>query len=93
MFAGTILENGTIQIKANKVGEDTTFNKIIALVEEAQDAKSKTERFIDRFKRLIFKEERIRGKDVGTITIFLDDVRIATNVLDEEGKRAVGTMV
>ncbi|HRD02786.1 MAG TPA: cache domain-containing protein [Candidatus Saccharicenans sp.] len=51
------------------------------------------ERFIDRFKRLIFKEERIRGKDVGTITIFLDDVRIATNVLDEEGKRAVGTMV
>ena len=51
VFAGTILENGTIQIKANKVGEDTTFNKIIALVEEAQDAKSKTERFIDRFSK------------------------------------------
>jgi len=51
VFAGTILENGTIQIKASKVGEDTTFNKIIALVEEAQDAKSKTERFIDRFSK------------------------------------------
>lgn len=49
VFAGTILENGTIQILANKVGEDTTFGKIIELVEEAQDSKSEAERFIDRF--------------------------------------------
>ena len=56
VFAGTILENGTIQIKANKVGEDTTFNKIIALVEEAQDAKSKTERFIDPSPNTILRE-------------------------------------
>jgi len=34
---------------AEKVGDDTTFAKIIELVEEAQDAKSKTERFLDRF--------------------------------------------
>ncbi|MDO5649340.1 MAG: heavy metal translocating P-type ATPase [Gallicola sp.] len=49
VFAGTILENGTIQIVADKVGEDTTFGKIIELVEEAQDSKSEAERFIDRF--------------------------------------------
>ncbi|HLR21323.1 MAG TPA: heavy metal translocating P-type ATPase [Tissierellaceae bacterium] len=49
VFAGTILENGTIQIVADKVGEDTTFGKIIDLVEEAQDTKSEAERFIDRF--------------------------------------------
>ncbi len=49
VYAGTILENGTIQIRADKVGEDTTFGKIIELVEEAQDSKSRTERFIDRF--------------------------------------------
>ena len=49
VFAGTILENGTIQIRADRVGEETTFGKIIELVEEAQDSKSEAERFIDRF--------------------------------------------
>jgi len=49
VFAGTILDNGTIQISADRVGEDTTFGKIIELVEEAQDSKSEAERFIDRF--------------------------------------------
>ncbi|MGB4045796.1 MAG: heavy metal translocating P-type ATPase [Halanaerobiales bacterium] len=51
VFAGTILENGTLQILAERVGEDTTFCKIIELVEEAQDSKSAAERFIDRFSR------------------------------------------
>ncbi len=51
VFAGTILENGTIQIIADRIGEDTTFGKIIELVEEAQDAKSEAERFIDRFSK------------------------------------------
>lgn len=49
--------------------------------------------FIDRFKRLVFREETFRGKDVGTTTIFLGDVRIATNVFDREGRRAIGTQV
>lgn len=51
VYAGTILENGTIQITADRVGEDTTFGKIIELVEEAQDSKSEAERFIDRFSK------------------------------------------
>lgn len=51
VFAGTILENGTLQIVADRVGEDTTFGRIIELVEEAQDAKSEAERFIDRFSK------------------------------------------
>ena len=49
VYAGTILDNGTIQIVADRVGEDTTFGRIIELVEEAQDSKSEAERFIDRF--------------------------------------------
>lgn len=51
VYAGTILENGTIQIVANRIGEDTTFGKIIELVEEAQDSKSEAERFINRFSK------------------------------------------
>jgi len=51
VFAGTILENGTMHIVADRVGEDTTFGRIIELVEEAQDSKSEAERFIDRFSK------------------------------------------
>ena len=51
VYAGTILENGTLQIIADRVGEDTTFGRIIELVEEAQDSKSEAERFIDRFSK------------------------------------------
>lgn len=52
VYAGTILENGTITIEAQRVGEETTFAKIIELVEEAQDSKTTTQRFIDRFSRV-----------------------------------------
>jgi len=41
----------------------------------------------------VFENRLYGGKPVGTVTIFLDDVRIATNVLDEAGQRAIGTMV
>ncbi len=51
------------------------------------------DRIVDRFKKLIFKEEKIKNKDVGTVTIFLEDVRVATNVVDETGRRAVGTLI
>lgn len=49
VFAGTILDSGLVKIKATRVGEDTTFSKIIELVEEAQDAKSPEEKIINRF--------------------------------------------
>ncbi|MCY9806228.1 heavy metal translocating P-type ATPase [Lentilactobacillus senioris] len=49
VFSGSLLTNGTVQIEATKVGDETTFAKIIELVEEAQDAKSPAEKFIDRF--------------------------------------------
>ncbi|MFD1126421.1 heavy metal translocating P-type ATPase [Lentilactobacillus raoultii] len=49
VYSGTILDNGTLKVKATKVGEDTTFGKIVDLVEEAQDTKSPAEKFIDRF--------------------------------------------
>lgn len=51
VFAGAILENGTLQLRTEKIGDETTFGKIIELVEEAQDSKSKAERFIDRFSK------------------------------------------
>ena len=49
VFAGTMLEDGVLYIETERVGEETTFGRIIELVEEAQDAKSQAERFIDKF--------------------------------------------
>ena len=68
VFAGTILDNGTIQIAADRIGEDTTFGKIIELVEEAQDSKSEAERFIDRFSKYYTPAVLVLGILVGIIS-------------------------
>lgn len=49
VFSGTIVDNGYIEIIAERVGDDTTFAKIIELVEEAQESKSRTEKFLNKF--------------------------------------------
>ena len=49
VFSGSILEGGYLEVIAEKVGEDTTFSKIIELVEEAQEGKAKTQRFLEKF--------------------------------------------
>ena len=48
---------------------------------------------VDRARSLVFEKESYNGKPTGTVTIFQDDIRIATNVLDKEGNRAIGTRV
>jgi len=50
-------------------------------------------KFVDRIKNMVFKDEKIRGFDLGAATIFLGDVRISTNVKNKDGSRAVGTQV
>lgn len=52
VFSGTIVDTGYIEMIAEKVGDDTTFAKIIELVEEAQESKTKAEKFLDRFAQI-----------------------------------------
>jgi two-component system, NtrC family, sensor kinase len=52
-----------------------------------------TTEIVDRVKRLAYAGESYRGRDAGTVTIFLGDVRIATNVMTPGGQRAIGTRV
>lgn len=51
VFAGTVSTGGFLHVEARGVGADTTLARIIHRVEEAQDAKAKTQAFIDRFSR------------------------------------------
>ena len=48
---------------------------------------------VDKTKSLLYKDERYKGKELGTVTIFQDDHRIATNVLNKDGSRAIGTRI
>src|SRR5690554_2740621 len=78
VYAGTILDNGTIQIVADRVGEDTTFGKIIELVEEAQDSKSEAERFIDRFAKYYTPAVLLIGF---AVWLFSKDLELAITIL------------
>jgi len=48
---------------------------------------------VDRIRNTVFGDRTYEGKPVGTVTLFLGDVRIATNVMLDEGTRALGTRV
>lgn len=52
VFSGTVLDNGYIEVTAERVGDDTTFAKIIEMVEEAQESKTQTQKFLDRFAQI-----------------------------------------
>ncbi len=48
---------------------------------------------VDKVKDIVYKGEQYRGKDIGTATIFQGDLRISTNVVKDDGSRAIGTRV
>ena len=78
VFAGTIMDNGTINIVAERIGEDTTFGKIIERVEEAQDSKSEAERFIDKFSKYYTPSVLLLGI---LVWIFSQNLELAITIL------------
>ena len=55
VFAGTLNKQGILDIRALRSAENTTLSRIIKLVEEAQESKAPTERFLDRFEQAYAK--------------------------------------
>jgi len=48
---------------------------------------------VDSVKEMVYKGEQYKGHETGTATIFLNDLRIATNVKNKDDLRAIGTRV
>ncbi|CAM5770410.1 ATPase [Labrys miyagiensis] len=51
VFAGTMNGDGALRIRVTAAAADNTIARVVKLVEEAQEKKAPTERFIDRFSR------------------------------------------
>lgn len=78
VYSGTILDNGTVKVETTKVGDETTFGKIVELVEDAQDTKSPAEKFIDKFATYYTPAVLVIALVVGLIS---QDFRLAITVL------------
>jgi Cd2+/Zn2+-exporting ATPase len=52
VYAGTLNEEGFLEIEVTRKSEETVLSRIVKLVEEAERKKSDTERYIDRFARI-----------------------------------------
>ncbi len=48
---------------------------------------------VDKVKQTVYENVKYEGQDIGTATIFQDDLRISTNVRNVDGSRAIGTRV
>jgi len=51
VFAGTVNGDAALRIRVTAAAADNTIARVVKLVEEAQESKAPTERFIDRFSR------------------------------------------
>lgn len=78
VYAGTILEDGTLTVETTAAGDDTTFGKIIEMVEKAQDSKSHTEKLINRFSKYYTPAVLVIAIIVGLIT---RDFKLAITVM------------
>ncbi|MBU5677210.1 cadmium-translocating P-type ATPase [Alkaliphilus sp. MSJ-5] len=78
IFSGTIIESGYLKITADRVGEDTTFARILEMVEEAQDKKAKTQKFLE-----VFSKYYTPGIMVLTVIVYLltRDIELALTLL------------
>lgn len=54
---------------------------------------SRDRSIVDKVKQTITQGEKYRGREIGVATIFQGGVRISTNVMTDENRRAIGTLM
>jgi len=76
-FAGTINENGALEIKVERIAEETTLAHIIQLVEEAQEKKAPIQNVADRFTTYFLPIMVVLASSVFAATYFLFGFEVA----------------
>lgn len=81
-FAGTLNERGALEIKVEKVAEDTTLAHLIQLVEEAQEKKAPIQNVADRFTTYFLPIMAVLASSVFAVSYFAlgFDVALARTV-------------
>ncbi len=88
VFAGTINQNGHLEIGVTKLAKDSTIAKLIQMVEEAQSEKAETQRFIDQAEQYY-----AMGVLILTALAIVIPILIMQESLDETLYRAMTIMV
>lgn len=76
-FAGTLNEHGALEIKVEKIAEDTTLAHLIDLVEEAQEKKAPIQNVADRFTTYFLPLMTIIASSVFAATYFTIGFEVA----------------
>ncbi len=69
-FAGTLNEHGALEIKVEKIADDTTLAHIIQLVEEAQEKKAPIQNVADRFTTYFLPIMAVLASSVFAVSYF-----------------------
>src|SRR5581483_3440477 len=65
VFAGTVNQNGSLDVQVTRPANDTTLTRIIKMVEEAQGRRAITQRFLDEF------EQKYAAFVIGAVLLFI----------------------
>jgi len=87
--ARTDVDSGLVLIAAAPVATDSGLTGVLY----GGMLLNRNYELVDQISRVIFGGEQSDGRDIGSVTIFMDDVRVATTVMKEPNQRAVGTRV
>ncbi|MCW1970163.1 MAG: heavy metal translocating P-type ATPase [Anaerolineae bacterium] len=88
VFAGTINQTGSIDVKVTRLAQDSTIAKLIRLVEEAQSEKAETQRFLDRAERYY-----AAGVILFTLLLIIVPIVLFAEPFDKAFYRAMTAMV
>ncbi len=78
VLGGSVSQSGYLEVKALRVGADTTFNRLIYMVAEAQEQKPQAQRFLDRFAR--WYTPTVIGTAI-LVYLFTKDIRLSLTFL------------
>lgn len=88
VFAATINQSGGLEVRITKLAKDSTIEKLIRMVEEAQSEKAETQRFLDRAEQWYAS-----GVIAFTLALILGPVVFGHEPFDQTFYRAMTVMV